>query len=173
MQIDLVNTNVLAIDLYDGKIAETPGVAQELMGGLKDDRARLIIQGALNYVGVKAKVFTLGWCMGGGWSMQTALMAGNQLGACVLYYGMPETEVGKLKTLKGDVLGIFGTKDAWINTEVVSQFEANMKKAGRKLTVKNYDADHAFANPSNPKHDVTAAADAYKVSLVFLKSRIK
>ncbi|MBL0256062.1 MAG: dienelactone hydrolase family protein [Bacteroidetes bacterium] len=173
LQIDLVNTNVLAIDLYDGKIAETPGVAQELMGGLKDDRARLIIQGALNYVGVKAKVFTLGWCMGGGWSMQTALMAGNQLGACVLYYGMPETEVGKLKTLKGDVLGIFGTKDAWINTEVVSQFEANMKKAGRKLTVKNYDADHAFANPSNPKHDVTAAADAYKVSLGFLKSRIK
>ena len=29
LQIDLVNTNVLAIDLYDGKIAETPGVAQD------------------------------------------------------------------------------------------------------------------------------------------------
>lgn len=173
LQSDLGNVNVLAVDLYDGKNAETPGVAQELMGGLKEERARLILQGAITYAGPKAKIFTLGWCMGGGWSMQTALLAGNQLGACVMYYGMPESDISKLKNLKGDVLGIFGTKDAWISPEVVSKFQQNMKTAGKKLTVKNYEADHAFANPSNPKHDSTATADAYKLSLDFLKSRMK
>ncbi|HNP48598.1 MAG TPA: dienelactone hydrolase family protein [Bacteroidia bacterium] len=173
LQSDLGNVNVLAVDLYDGKNAETPGVAQELMGGLKEERARLILQGAITYAGPKAKIFTLGWCMGGGWSMQTALLADNQLGACVMYYGMPESDISKLKNLKGDVLGIFGTKDAWISPEVVSKFQQNMKTAGKKLTVKNYEADHAFANPSNPKHDSTATADAYKLSLDFLKSRMK
>ena len=173
LQVDLGKTNVLALDLYDGKIAETPGVAQELMSGLKDERARMIVQGSFNHIGPKAKIFTLGWCMGGGWSMQTALMAGKQLGGCVMYYGMPESDIAKLKTLKADVLGIFGTKDAWINGEVVSKFESNMKAAGKKLTVKNYDADHAFANPSNPKHDIAASTDAYNVTLNFLKSRMK
>jgi carboxymethylenebutenolidase len=48
-----------------------------------------------------------------------------------------------------------------------------MAAAGKKLTIKEYDADHAFANPSNPKHNKEAAADAYKNSIEFLKARLK
>ena len=47
-----------------------------------------------------------------------------------------------------------------------------MKLANRKLTVKSYDADHAFANPSNPKYDRVAGDDAHKAALLFLKSRM-
>lgn len=173
LQTDIGKINILAVDLYDGKIAETPGVAQELMAGLKDERARMILRGAIEYTGTKSKVYTLGWCMGGGWSMQTALLAGSQSGGCIIYYGMPETDPVKLKTLKGDVLGIFGTKDTWINADVVGKFATAMKSAGKKLILKNYDADHAFANPSNPKHDVAATSLAYAVTLDFIKSRLK
>jgi carboxymethylenebutenolidase len=56
-------------------------------------------------VGNKAKVFTIGWCFGGGWSLQTALLGGNQVVGCVMYYGMPEADVNKLKTLHCDVIG--------------------------------------------------------------------
>jgi carboxymethylenebutenolidase len=169
LQKELGNVNVIALDLYDGKIATTQQEAGKYMGEAKEDRIRTILKGALDYVGSKAKVGTIGWCFGGGWSLQTALMAGKQTSACVMYYGMPETDVDKLKTLGGPVLGIFAKKDGWINTDKVKEFEANMKKASRKLTIKTYDADHAFANPSNPKFDKEAAADAHKATVAFFR----
>jgi carboxymethylenebutenolidase len=81
---------------------------------------------------------------------------------------MPEKEVEKLKTLQADVLFILAKKDEWITPELVVQFEADMKTAGKTLTVEAYDAVHAFANPSNPNFDVTAATDAYSQSIKFL-----
>jgi carboxymethylenebutenolidase len=172
LQKELGNVNVIALDLYDGKLATNQQEAGKYMGEAKEDRIRAIIKGALEYAGPKARVGTIGWCFGGGWSLQMALMAGKQTAACVMYYGMPETDVAKLKTINGPVLGIFAKKDGWINTEKVKEFEANMKKASKKLTVKSYDADHAFANPSNPKFDKEAAADAHKIAVAFLTKHL-
>ena len=45
-----------------------------------------------------------------------------------MYYGMPETEIYKLKKLNCNVVGIFASKDQWINSEVLQGFEENMKK---------------------------------------------
>ncbi len=172
LQKDLGNVNIIAIDLYDGKIAETPAMAQQLLGGLKEERARMIIEGALKLTGSKSKILTMGWCMGGGWAMQTSLMAGQKSSGCVMYYGMPETDVKQLKKLSGDVLGIFASKDEWINKDVVTQFQTDMKAAGKNLTVKTFTADHAFANPSNPKYDKVAAGEARKLAIEFLKKRL-
>jgi carboxymethylenebutenolidase len=168
----LPTVNVLAIDLYDGKVAETPESAQLMMEGLEDVRVRNIITGAINYTGKKASINTLGWCFGGGWALQAALMAGKKANSCVMYYGMPETDVKKLKKLNCEVLGIFATNDTHITPEVVAQFKKDMEKAGKKLTVQNYKADHAFANPSNPKYDKISADKANKVALNFLKTRV-
>lgn len=167
------NINVLAIDLYDGIVVETPEEAKKTMQEVKEDRARSIITGAMEYAGKKAKFGTLGWCFGGMWSLQTSLMAGKKAEACVMYYGMPETDVKKLKKINCDVLGIFGTKDNFITPEIVATFKKNMQEAGKQITVKSYKADHAFANPSNPEHDSVATASAYKMSLAFLKMRLK
>ncbi|MEJ0030095.1 MAG: dienelactone hydrolase family protein [Bacteroidota bacterium] len=100
---------------------------------------------ALNYIGPQAKVGTIGWCFGGGLSLLGALEGGKQTVACVMYYGMPVDDVEKLKTLNSDVLNIWPTKDRRINKEVMDKFAANMKAAGKTLTIKSYDADHAFA----------------------------
>ena len=170
---ELPNVNIIAIDLYDGKVAETPEVAQETMQALKDERARAIINGAFKYAGKKAKIGTIGWCFGGGWSMQASLMAGKQAIACVMYYGMPEEDIKKLKKLNTDVLGIFASNDKWITPEVVATFKKNMLAADKKLTVKSYKMDHAFANPSNPNYDKVSADNAHKVALSFLKIRLK
>jgi carboxymethylenebutenolidase len=170
---DLGNVNVLALDMYDGKVATDRETAGKYMSEFKQDRGNAIIKGALAYAGPAARIATIGWCFGGGESMQGALLAGNQAVACVMYYGMPEENVERLKALGGDVLFVFAAKDKWINQDVVTKFENNMKAAGKKLVVKKYDADHAFANPSNAIYDKAATEDAYKNTLEFLKARVK
>lgn len=172
-QKQIGNVNVIAVDLYDGKIAASPDSARKYVGEVNEERARAIVQAAIGFAGPKAKIATLGWCFGGGWSMQTALLAGKQAAGCVIYYGMPEKDVTKLKTLKCDVLGVFALQDAYISPAVVGQFEKDMKAAKKKLTVKNFDAVHAFANPSNPKHDKEKTAEANAAALAFLKARLK
>lgn len=172
LQKELGNVNVLALDLYDSKVAATRDDAAKYVRAVKEERAGAIIQGAFEYVGPEAKVGTIGWCFGGGWSMQAALIGGKQVSACVIYYGMPEADPEKLKSLNAPVLGIFGKQDASINEKVVKEFEHLMKKGKKKLSVKWYDAVHAFANPSNPKHDKAAAEDAYKLTVNFFKNNL-
>ena len=168
---DAGNVNVIALDLYDGKVATNRDDAGKYMQAVKTDRAEAIIKGAIAYVGPKARIATIGWCFGGGWSLQTALLAGKQAVACVMYYGMPEQDLNKLKTLNCDVLGNFANKDQWINTKVVAQFADNMKKADKKLTLHQYDADHGFANPSNPIYNSDATREAYGYTVAYLKAR--
>jgi carboxymethylenebutenolidase len=171
--LEFPDLDIYAIDLYDGQVAETKEKAQQLVAQLKDNRVRAIIRGAYTLVGSKTEIATLGWCMGGTWSLQAALMGEKQVKACVMYYGMPETSIDKLKKLNCDVLGIFGRKDHFINTEVVRTFQANMQTAGKKLTVFTYGADHAFANPSNPQFDKEATKDAHQKVIAYLKDNLK
>ena len=170
---DLGNVNVLALDMYDGKVATDPKDAGKYMQEFKKERGAEIVNGALAFAGPNAKVGTIGWCFGGGQSMQAALLAGKQAAACVIYYGQPEDDIERLKKLNCDVLDIWPMQDKWINKELTEKFEKNMTAAGKKLTVKPYDADHAFANPSNPKHNKEFTADAYKNTLAFFKERLK
>lgn len=169
----LKNVNVLAIDLYDGQVTANPEEAGKLMQAANDSRIRSIIAGAYTYVGKDAEVGTIGWCFGGGWSMQAALMGGKQTKACVMYYGMPETDLSKLKKLNSDVIFMFANKDQWINKEVKDAFVKNMEDAGKKLVVNEYDADHAFANPSNPHYSEAFAADAQQKALRYFRKTLK
>ena len=174
MQADLYadsipNANIIAVDLYDGKIATNADEAGKLMQASDETRLRAIIKGALDFAGDDASIATVGWCFGGGWSMQAALMAGKRTRGCVMYYGMPESDINKLKSLNSDVTFFWAKKDQWINTAVKDQFVKNMQAVGKKLTVKEYDADHAFANPSSPHYANADAADAQKITLTYFR----
>jgi len=84
---------------------------------------------------------------------------------------MPEKNVETLKTLATDVVVIHASKDQWINDAVIAEFEQNMKSAGKSLSVHRFDADHAFANPSSPKHNEQAAKDARAVVYAYLSKK--
>lgn len=170
---DLGDVTVIDMDLYDGKVATNPQDAGKYMQSVTDERAKAIINGAVAYVGPKAHITTIGWCFGGGWSLQTTILSGKQAAGCVMYYGMPEQNLAALKALNCDVLGNFANKDQWINKKVVAKFEADMKTAGKKLILNQYDADHGFANPSNPAYNSAATKNAYSKSIAFLKARMK
>ena len=170
---DLGNVNVLALDMYDGKIARNAETAGDYIRAFQTERGHAIVQGALDYVGSNARIGTVGWCFGGGQAIQASLMAGNRAVGCVMYYGMPEDDVDRLKTLHCDVLGIYALQDWHITSAFTKKFEINMKAAGKTLLLKKYDDVHSFANPSNPDCNREYATDAYKAALVFFKERMK
>ncbi|MCB0618383.1 MAG: dienelactone hydrolase family protein [Saprospiraceae bacterium] len=169
---ELSGTTVYALDLYDGKIADNPDQAGQYMQAVQEDRLNAIINGALAQAGPEAKVATIGWCFGGGWSLRSSILAGKQGAGCVMYYGMPVQEAQKLAPLQADVLGLFAKQDDWINQEVVDKFSALAKATGKDLEVHWFDAKHAFANPSQPSYDQSAAQDANALALEFLKARL-
>ncbi|MEK7256714.1 MAG: dienelactone hydrolase family protein [Bacteroidota bacterium] len=170
---DSLQVNVLALDMYDGKVTSDQSEAGKLMQNFKQERGEAIVKGALAHAGKDAKVATIGWCFGGGWSLRSSILAGNQGVGCVMYYGFPVEKAQELAPLQAEILGIFAKKDAFINNEMVGKFEALAKATGKKMDIHWFDADHAFANPSNPKFDPKATADANKLAMDFLKGKLK
>ncbi|CAN5588481.1 dienelactone hydrolase family protein [soil metagenome] len=168
-----LGANVIALDLYDNQVAADRENAAKIMQSVKTERAMAIIKGAYAYAGENAKVFTIGWCFGGGWSLQTAIEGGKQVVGCIMYYGQPEKDVNRLKTINCDIIGFFGNQDQWPSPAVVDEFVKTADAAGVKLTVNRYDAGHGFANPSNPVFNKEATEDAYGKVKEFVKARIK
>jgi carboxymethylenebutenolidase len=166
---EALGVTVIALDLYDKTVATTREEAGKAMQSLSAERAKTIIQAFAAYVGKDARIGTIGWCMGGTWSMQSALLLGKQAKACIIYYGQPETDGNKLATLNAPVLCIIGKLDRWITPEVGASFEKAMKAAGKSIELKIYDADHAFANPSNPRFHKAFSDDAHALTLNFFK----
>ncbi|HEY3251628.1 MAG TPA: dienelactone hydrolase family protein [Ignavibacteria bacterium] len=169
----LGNVNVLAVDLYDGKVATNNEEASKYVKEVDKTRAINIINGAKDYAGSTASFATIGWCFGGAWSNQAAIELGPSCKACVIYYGMPEQNLERLAKLKAPVLGIFALKDQNITPEIVAKFEENLKSLNIPVEIHSYDAVHAFANPSNPKHDPDATKDAKEKTYAFLKDKLK
>lgn len=169
----LEGVSVLALDMYDGKVADNRNDAGKYMRGAKKERLEAIVNGAIALAGSDAKIATIGWCFGGGWSLRSSIMAGDQAAGCVMYYGMPVQEAKELAPLKADVLGIFAEKDGWITPEVANKFEALAKATGKKVAIHQFDAAHAFANPSSNAYNEEAAQKANALALNFLKERLQ
>ncbi|HEX5052907.1 MAG TPA: dienelactone hydrolase family protein [Planctomycetota bacterium] len=166
----------LAVDLYGGKVGTTPEEAQALMKAVDPERADAVMKQAFEYLAADTNIqastrATLGWCFGGGVSLQFA-MSEPRLDACVLYYGHLPRDPARLQAIAAPVLGIFGTQDPSIPKKAVDDFEAAMQKAGKKCRVLRYDAQHAFANPSNAHYDAANAAKAWTEVRLFLRENM-
>jgi carboxymethylenebutenolidase len=166
----------LAIDLYKGKVAKDAKEAGELMKAKDEVFGDKVEEAGLEWLksnAAGAKVATIGWCMGGGESLKASLNDPKDVTATVIYYGMPITDVEKLKTLKGPVLGIWANKDGWITPDKVAAFDKALTEAGVKHEFHAYDADHAFANPSGGRYNGEAAKDAWVKTKAFLAANLK
>ena len=167
----------LAVDLYGGQVATDRETALALMKGVDEARAKEILDAAHQFLAkddrVKAdKRGVVGWCFGGGWSLQQALNHPD-LDAAVVYYGRLETDPKVLGTISAPVMGVFGNQDAGIPPAAVDAFADAMKDAGKSLTVYRYDAQHAFANPSSGRYNPEAAASAWGHAREFFAEHLK
>src|SRR5262249_8416314 len=119
----------LAADLYDGKVTTDPGEAQALAQAMDPAKATDILASWIDWLkghgGGNGKVATIGWCFGGGWSLNASLAA--PVDATVIYFGRVDLPAEKLRSLKGPVLRHLGEKHQWINHKMVSGFETASK----------------------------------------------
>jgi carboxymethylenebutenolidase len=164
----------LAIDLYNGEVTDQRDVAGQLMK--KVDPAAATDTAASWVAWLKAhgsgtgKVGTVGWCFGGGWSLNASIVA--PVDATVVYYGSVAKKQDELAALGGLMLGHFATLDKWINPAMVDGFEAEMSKAGKTVESHWYEADHAFANPTQARYDEADAALAWNRTLAFFEKHL-
>jgi len=169
----------LAVDLYRGKVATTADEAHEIMRGVPEDRAQRDLHAAFAFLQTqpninKDRIGSIGWCMGGGYSLDVAL-AEPTLRADVINYGHLATDPGSIEKIHAAVLGIFGAQDRGIPVEDVKKFEQALKQQGKKVEIVIYpDAGHAFQNPNNKTgYRPDDAADAWKRTINFLASTLK
>jgi len=169
----------LAVDLYRGKVATTPDVAHELARGMPQDRAVRDMESAFGYLAAhpsvdKNRIGSIGWCMGGGLSLQLAVSE-PRLAACVVNYGSMPTDGADIGKIHAPVLGNFGAQDQGITPDDVHAFEKAMKDAGKSVDAKIYEgAGHGFQNPNNKGgYRAEATADAWSRILAFYAKTLK
>lgn len=165
----------LAVDLYDGQYGSSPQEAMSIMRSMDPDRATQTLVGWVDWLRShersNGKVATLGWCFGGGWSLNTSIA--TSVDATVIYYGNVAKSAEQLSSLNSPVLGHFGTLDKNINEEMVEGFQSAMQEANKTdLEVHWYDANHAFANPTGSRYDEDDAKLAWERTLAFLKREL-
>jgi carboxymethylenebutenolidase len=169
----------LAVDLF-GQVATTPERAKIQVQAATANPQKLQdnLRQAYRYLETDQsapKIGSLGWCFGGSWSLNTALLFPNQLDAAVIYYGgQLVTEPEQLRPLQLPILGIFGALDDNPSVETVKAFESALKSLGKPVEIHIYEgADHAFANPSGNRYNAQAAEDAWSKTTAFLERTIK
>jgi len=169
----------LAVDLYHGKIAETPKDAMKLMQQLTDaqDAGRENLAAAYDYlqdVMGAAKIGSVGWCLGGRWSLQTALRLPAELDAMVMYYGAVVTDKAELDPLQMPMLGHFASTDPIVPQNTVDAFTAALDELGKDAEVHIYpDTKHGFSNPSGMAYNAEAAELAWQRTTAFLAEHLR
>jgi carboxymethylenebutenolidase len=169
---------VLTIDLYRGQAATDAETAHELMRGLPHDRAIRDLEGAVAYLrtvtGANAKIGVVGWCMGGGYAIDLAVVEPN-LQAVVVNYGALPTDKDTLAKIQAPVLGNFGGQDKGITPAMVDDFTSAMQSLHKQVDIKEYpDTGHAFQNETNKTgYNAADTIDAKRRTLLFLSSQLK
>ena len=173
---------VLAVDLFKGQVATTNDQARILSSSVRNNPSEAIanLQSAVKYVSSlpfvdPSKIASIGWCFGGGQSLQLALNSQNHpLVATILYYGTPlVTDTQQLSKIKWPVLGIFGDRDQANPLPLIDKFKAalNADKISNEILIYK-GLGHAFANPSNQNFAPKETADAWQKTLTFLKKYV-
>jgi carboxymethylenebutenolidase len=170
---------VLAVDLFKGYSTTDQSVASQLVKTVRANPEVAIsnLQAAVKYVSSlpfvnSSKIASIGWCFGGGQSLQLALHSEQHpLLATILYYGTPLiTDKQQLSEIKWPVLGIFGDHDQANPLPLINMFKSALDEAGVTNQIIIYKGlGHAFANPSGANYAPQQTADAWQKTLAFLK----
>jgi carboxymethylenebutenolidase len=168
---------VLAADLYNGEVATDPNRATELSSSVRENPQQAItnLQSAVQYLASlpnvnSSRIASLGWCFGGGQSLQLALNSEQHpLAATVIYYGNLVNDTNELSKIKWPVLGIFGDQDNSIPVDSVRAFGRGLNQTGVTNEIYLYPGvGHAFANPSGDNYAPQETTDAWQKTLTFL-----
>ena len=165
---------VLAVDLFGGNSTLNPADARAQMLKVVEnpEPANENIRQAYQFLVDSAqspRIGSLGWCFGGGWSLNSALLFPDELDAAVIYYGQVTDNEERLAPLNVPILGLFGEDDRGITVESVNGFEQALENLGKDYEIEIYaNAQHAFANPTGNRYNAEVAEIAWVRTLEFL-----
>lgn len=165
---------VLAVDLFNGSVAQTPEQARAQTSALDQAQATNNLKSAVMFLRERgaAKIASLGWCFGGGQSLQLSLADG--VDATVIYYGQLVTDTGQLRSIDWPVLGIFGDQDQSIPVDQVRQFQTALNQNNTPNEISIYPGvGHAFANPSGANYAPEETRDAWQRTVAFLERNLR
>ena len=172
---------VLAVDLFKGEVTTDRNRSSELSQYVRDnqDIATANLKSAVKYLSSlpnvnPEKIVSLGWCFGGGESLQLALNSQDHpLAATIVYYGRLLTDNASVANIKWPVLGIFGDQDKSISVDSVKAFEMALNSNGIPNEIYIYKGvGHAFANPSGENYAPKETQDAWQKTLAFLEKHV-
>jgi carboxymethylenebutenolidase len=172
---------VLAVDLFQGQVTADPNQARELSSSVRNNPGIAIenMKSAIAYLSSlqnvnASRIASIGWCFGGGQSLQLALNSEDHpLAATIIYYGQVVNDTNEISKIKWPVLGVFGDQDQSISVDSVKAFEQALNETGVTNEIYIYPGvGHAFANPSNDNYAPQETADAWKKTLAFLKKYV-
>lgn len=168
----------LAPDLYHGKSTTSPDEAGKMMMALDIARAEQDLRGAVKYLlgheSVEGpKVGTVGFCMGGVLSLYAA-SKNEEVGACVVFYGIHPKVEPDLENLSAPVLGLYAERDQSVPPAAVRELESKLKALGKSAEMHIYPGtDHAFFNDARPEvFNPEAASDAWRRTVEFLRRNL-
>ena len=162
----------LAVDLYDGRTTTDPGQAETLSG--KMDRAAAPARLDQAVTTLKARVGggpvgVLGWSLGGMYAVGLATRGG--VDAAALYYAAgDEDDVARLRC---PVLLHLAETDEFDPPEFYEGFISALRAAGTEVEVHTWPGTgHSFANRDVALHAPDAAAEAWSITVRFLRDRL-
>jgi carboxymethylenebutenolidase len=164
-----------APDLYYGKTAATIEEAQKLLEQRDSERMHTTATAGLDYLRAHSAVSgdavaTLGFSMGAAWSIFLASERPAEVTATVIFYG---SEGAEFAVARAAYLGHFAEDDEWEPLDGVRQMEADMRAAGREVTLYIYPgAKHWFVEPNRPEYNQAAAELAWQRTVAFLRQRL-
>ena len=167
---------VLAVDLYNGEVAITSDQARQLITSFDTNVGIENMNFAASYIQENhnvQKIGSIGWCFGGGQSLNLALNNQN-MDATIIYYGSLITEQELLSNISWPVLGIFAEFDQGIPVKRVNDFETSLDDLDIPNEIHIYPGvDHAFANPSGERYAPNESKDAWEKTIEFLELNLK
>jgi carboxymethylenebutenolidase len=167
---------VLAVDLYEGGVGTTSDEARQLMSSFEQSRWTQNMNTATQYLETNyspSSIGSIGWCFGGGQSLNLALNNSN-MDATVIYYGQLVTDPQELDMIDWPILGIFAELDSGIPPETVGKFEEALTEADIENQIYIYPGvNHAFANPSGDRYAPEESKDAWSKTVEFLEQNLQ
>jgi carboxymethylenebutenolidase len=113
----------------------------------------------------------VGFCMGGGLVLQTALQE-DDLSGGVVFYGSP-LSAEEAEQVKAPILTFIGTEDR-IPVSGVETMHAGFDAAGIENEFHVYEgAQHAFFNDTRASYDEEAATDAWPRTLAWFRDHLE
>ena len=126
----------------------------------------------------KGKLGAGGFCIGGHLAFRAALQPDVKATVCFYGTGIHNGKLGKddnagslerAGEIKGELLMVFGTLDPHVPVDGRAKIKSELERAGTKLLISLYQAEHAFMRDEGPRYDSEATDQAFSEMVEFFR----